>query len=273
MATLRGLVRTLTITKNPWAALTARLTGKSKLITFADGSKFKLTWRQFRYLRDRYEMMRKYHMEQVDEETFKISNGRFVFVGTPVLMYIVSEMESGVYDCDCKNKVVLDVGAFQGESAVFFSGMGATKVIIYEPVVANHRFIKENMRLNNVNAEIHEAGIGVEDKEIMIHYDEANNCFGLSQTGSREMTIKIRNITKVIEESGADIAKIDCEGAEETLLNVPSETLRRLELYIIEVHTPEIKQEITKKFKESGFNLTKDKRVNEQVSVIFLERT
>jgi len=140
-------------------------------------------------------------------------------------------------------------------------------------VAANLRFIRENIRLNNVNAEIHEEGIGVEDGEITVPYDEANNCFGLSKTGPHEMTIKIRNITKVVDESGANVAKIDCEGAEESLLNVPTETLRRVELYIIEVHTPEIKRKVIQKFKESGFNLTKDTGDNEQISLIVLERT
>lgn len=273
MVSLKGLVRTLAVTKNPHAALIARLTGKRRVITFANGTKFRLTWRQFTLLRDSYELMQKYHLEQVDDETFKFSNGRFTFVGSPVLMYLVAEQDAGVYDCDCRGKVVLDIGGFQGESAVFFAGMGAAKVIIYEPVAANHRFIKENMRLNNVNAEVHEAGIGTEDGETTVQYDEANNCFGLTRTGPREMTIKIRNITKVIDESGADVAKFDCEGAEESLINVPTETLRRVKTYIIEVHTPEIKRKVIQKFKESDFILTKDTDENGQISLIFLERT
>lgn len=273
MVSLKGLVRTVTVTKYPYAALIARLSGKRRLITFANGAKLRLTWRQFTLLRDNYEVMVKYHLKQVDDETFKFSNGRFTFVGSPVLMYLVAEQDAGVYDCDCRGKVVLDIGGFQGESAVFFAGMGAKKVIIYEPVATNLRFIRENARLNNVNVEIHEEGIGVEDGEITVTYDEASNCFGLSKTGPHEMKIKIRNITKVIEESGADVAKIDCEGAEESLVNVPTEILRRVGLYIIEVHTPEIKRKVIQKFKESGFNLTKDADENEQISLIFLERT
>jgi FkbM family methyltransferase len=273
MISLKGLTKTFTVTKNPYPALIARLTGKRRQITFANGAKFRLTWRQFTLLRDNYEVMQKYHLEQVDDESFKFSNGRFTFVGSPVLMCLVAEQDAGVYECDCRGKVVLDIGGFQGESAVFFSGMGAKKVVIYEPVAANHRFIEENIRLNKVNAEIHEADIGAEDGEITVRYDEANNCFGLSQIGPREMKIKIRNITKVIEESGAEVTKIDAEGAEESLLNVPAETLKRVELYIIEVHTPEIKRKVIQKFMASGFNLIKDTRENEQISLIFLERT
>ena len=273
MVSLKGLVKTLTVTKYPYAALIAKLNGKRRLITFANGAKFRLTWYQFTLLRDNYELMQKYHLEQVDDEGFKLSNGRFRLVGSPVLMCPVSELDSGIYDCNCQDKVVLDVGGFQGESAVFFSGMGAKKVIIYEPVKAFHRFIKENITVNKVNAEIHEEGIGAVDGEIIIPYEKGNNWIGLSRTGPYEMKIKIRNIAKIIEESGANVAKIDCEGAEECLINVPAETLRRVELYIIEVHTPEIKWKIIQKFKDSGFNLTKDIEENKQFSVIFLERT
>jgi FkbM family methyltransferase len=68
--------------------------------------------------------------------------------------------------------------------------MGANKVIIYEPVTANHQFIKENVRLNHVNAEIHDEGVGDKNGVIVASYGEANNpyssllsslCFGISQ--------------------------------------------------------------------------------------------
>ena len=48
--------------------------------------------------------------------------------------------EKKVYDCDYKDKIVLDVGAFCGETAVFFYLMGAKKVVIYEPVLDHHKY-------------------------------------------------------------------------------------------------------------------------------------
>jgi FkbM family methyltransferase len=239
MVTLSGLARTLTVAKNPHTALILKLTKKRKKITFANGFKFRLTWQQFRFLRDHYKLVKKYNLQQINDETFKIHTDRFQFVGSLVLMCLVDEMESGVYDYDCRGKVVLDIGGFEGESAVFLWGMGAKKVIIYEPVLSHIKFIKENALLNKVNAEIHEEGIGNEDGEITVAYDQADNCFGLERKGlPNKMKIKIRDVAKVIAESGAEVAKIDCEGAEISIVNVPKEILRRLEYVMIEVHTP-----------------------------------
>ncbi|MGD0407177.1 MAG: FkbM family methyltransferase [Candidatus Bathyarchaeia archaeon] len=274
MVTLSGLAGTLSVAKNPHTALALKLTKKRKKITFANGSEFRLTWQQFRFLRDHYKLVEKYNLQQIDDETFKIHTDRFQFVGSLILMCLVDEMESGIYDYDYRGKVVLDIGGFEGDSAVYFWGMGAKKVIIYEPVLAHIKFIKENVLLNKVNAEIHEEGIGKEDGEITIAYDQADNCFGLERKGlPNKMNIKIRDISKVIAESDAEVAKIDCEGAEISLVNVPKEILRRLEYVIIEVHTPQIRQVLIQKFKDSGFILAKGNEENDQqISIICLKR-
>ena len=178
---------------------------------------------------------------------------KFELIGLPILLLLINELESGNYDYDCKGKVVLDVGGFQGETAVFFSGMGAKKVVIYEPVTANHRFISENVRLNHVNAEIHDEGVGESDGVIAVPYEESTDPssvllsslrFGLTQKGPFEMQIKVRNIADIIDKSGATFAKIDCEGAEKNLINVPTNVLRKIEFYIIEVHSAEIKKHL-----------------------------
>jgi FkbM family methyltransferase len=221
MVTLSGLMRTVAVTKNPATAIISKITKKRVAITFKNGDKLHLTWRQFTFFRDHYEIMRQYQVENIDGASFRVRTKKFEFVGSPIIMCVVHELESGNYDCDCQGKVVLDVGGFQGESAVFFSGMGANKVIIYEPVTANHQFIKENVRLNHVNAEIHDEGVGDKNGVIVVPYGEANNCFGISQEGPCEMEIKVRNVADVIDKSGADLAKFDCEGAEKYLVNVP----------------------------------------------------
>jgi hypothetical protein len=76
------------------------------------------------------------------------------------------------------------------------------------------------------------------------------------------MNIKVKNIAKIISESGADVAKIDCEGAEISLISVPKETLRKLEYVIIEAHTPQIRQQLVEKFKNSGFTMERDSGEN-----------
>jgi FkbM family methyltransferase len=275
MVTFRGLTRTLTVTKNPFSIVVMKLTKKRAKVTFANGAQMQLTWPQFRFLRDHYEQVKKYNITQVDDQTFKIQTERYQLVGSINLMCLLDEIESGIYDYDCHGKVVLDVGGFEGESAVFFWAMGAEKVVVYEPVLEHIKFIKENVLLNKVNAEIHGEGIADKDGEITVAYDQADNCFGLEREGlTNKMTIKVRNIAKVIAESDAKVAKIDCEGAEISIVNVPKNILRQLEYVMVEVHSSQIRQLVIQKFKDSGFTIAKDTQEKDQeISIICFKIT
>jgi len=274
MVTIKGLIRTLTIVKNPFSAILLKFTNKRTKITFSHGSRFIVTWSQFRFLRDNYELVKKYHLQQIDFNTFKIITDRFQLIGSQVLICTLDEIESGIYDCDCKGKVVLDIGGFEGDSAVYLWAMGASKVVIYEPVVEHRKYIEENIRLNNINAELHIEGIGNLDGELTIGYTKADNCFGLdTEDQPNKMKIRIKDISKVISESGAEVAKIDCEGAEISLVNVPKEILRKLEYAMIEVHSVQIRQALIQKFKSSGFVLEKgDKECKAPVSLVYFRR-
>jgi FkbM family methyltransferase len=308
MGRLDGLIKTVAVSRNPHVALATRFSKKRRLITFVNGSKFWLTWGQFRILRDNYAVMKKYEIQQLEADSFKIKFETFEFTSPLLTLCIVAqltqkytverladdlfkiksdrselegnldmlccvwELEHGEYDRDCRGKTVLDIGGFQGESAVYFTMKGAKKVVIYEPVAEHHKFIRKNMTLNGIDAEIHEAGIGARDEVQTVGYDKTDAGFGFCASGHHEMQIKIRNIAEVIKESGAAIAKIDCEGAEACLVEVPAEILRQIEVYMIEVHAPKIKKELVRKFKDSGFTLTKSIDKNEQMSVIFLKR-
>jgi FkbM family methyltransferase len=307
MASFRTLSKTLKVTKNPFDLFPLRL-GRERTITFRNGSRLQITWHQFVIFRDCYTELQKYYFEKADKDLFKISNNKssvtcsssivptvcslmkkyqieriendefriknsaIELIGSSDMLNCVKEQDCGEYSCNCQGKTVLDVGGFQGESAVFFSKMGAKKVIVYEPVTSHHKYIKENISLNHVNAEVHQEGIGEKDGIVSIKCEEANAGFGLPCQGKQEIKIRIRNISHVIKESKADIAKIDCEGSEECLCRVTSEILRKIPLYIIEVHSSRIRTALLERIKESGFKLTKEVAKTTMVSVLFFER-
>ena len=81
----------------------------------------------------------------------------------------------------------------------------------------------------------------------------------------------MKNVTRVIEESKADVAKIDCEGAEDCLVTVPSVTLRKIKMYIIEVHSSEIRDRVLRHFSDSGFRVIKETDPVGSVSIISFE--
>jgi FkbM family methyltransferase len=233
-------------------------------------------------------------IHQTDDSTFKVekatlsfkikqlSNGLYyaksdnVSIIGPMesLMVYLVDGEEGIYEYDYKGKTVLDVGGYCGESAVFFGGRGAKKVIIYEPVEAHHELIQKNISLNRVNAELHKEGLGDKNGSLNINYDLTNLGFGLLSTGKKTLTIAIRSAQDIISQSHADIAKIDCEGAELALVGVPSDNLRLIDYYIIETHTNAIKEAITKKFLESGFRQDRAPRHFEnEIYMIYFKRT
>jgi FkbM family methyltransferase len=267
----------MSILKNPFAILSLKLRKKPSKVTFSNGTVFQITWPQFRSLRDSYELVKKYRLQQISDEIFKITINSYQLIGSQTLMHTMEEMGSGVYEYNYQDKVVLDIGGFEGDSAVFFWSKGAKKIVIYEPVLEHHPYIHENIRLNNINAEVHAKGIGTKDDEIVVTYDKADNCFGLKTkktTNKNKMKIKIKNVTHAIVESGADIAKIDCEGAEIALITVSNEILRKLEYIIIEVHTTQIRQQLIEKFKSAGFTMDRyhDGDNDNEISMAYFKR-
>lgn len=310
MMSLNRLAQTVATTSNFSTAILSRQSKQRVPIKFRDGNSFNLTWAQYVNLRDNYQAMRgfkinqidndlfrvknekievtahaqqvnlllrvnsKYNVEQTEEGLFKVNGDNFELIGTPSidgLIFLVNEYLNGDYKYECANKTVLDIGGYQGETAVFFSLLGAKKIIIYEPVLSHHRLIKQNIEKNHVNAEVHGEGIGPKNETITLSYDEISTGLGIKCTGTKKMDIKVRNITEVIKSSDADIAKIDCEGSEECLTEVPNSTLRKIECYMIEAHSAAIKKALIEKFTAAGFEVTKNTK-GDPCSLVWFER-
>jgi FkbM family methyltransferase len=284
--------RTLTLTTNPLVPLSLKRTGTRKLVTIRNGSTYCLTWPQLRILRDNYRFLSKYKILQIGDDLFKITDSRsevnctseqlpMMFelmqdfaiheegvyslkneqqelVGSFAMLSCIRELRTGEYEHDYKDKIVLDVGGFEGESTVYFWQKGAKKVIVFEPVPAHVDTIKKNVALNHVEAEIHQSGIGNQDGTQTIQYDQTDPGFGILNHGAKRVEIQISKASRVVEESGADIAKFDCEGGEQSLVDVPTEILRKIVYYIIEVHSPQIRAAVIEKFLSSGFTLEKE---------------
>jgi FkbM family methyltransferase len=184
---------------------------------------------------------------------YQASDASFVGPADSLMVYLL-ELEKGVYGFDFKGKTVLDVGGYCGESAVFFNKQGAKKIVIYEPIKAHHGLILKNIALNSINADLHEEGIGEYDGAQSLNFEDAmSGDFGILSKGNKSITIKTKRAADIITESHADVAKIDCEGAEMSLLSVPKEVLALVPFYIIEAHSKDIQRAITKKFAESEF--------------------
>ncbi len=129
------------------------------------------------------------------------------------------------------------------------------------------------MKSNLVNAEVHAEGLAEATGEKTIHFDSYDLGFGLTNQGQNEINIKTKKASDLLLESNADIAKIDCEGAESSLLEVPADILRRINLYFIEAHSSQIQSALIKKFEASGFEMIREPmQYNPQVSMLYFKR-
>ncbi len=96
---------------------------------------------------------------------------------------------------------MLDVGAFCGETAVYFARQGAKRVIVYEPVKEHHELIRQNIAINGFTAELHEEGLGDKTGEVSINYDETDLGFGLTNNVKNTRIIVVKSAAELIRKS------------------------------------------------------------------------
>ena len=299
MVTLIGLLRTFTVAAQPLDCLPYQ---DRKTIRFRNGLKLNLTFPQFRDVRDSYTSLKKYeikqlgpdlfevnfgefkttanmhmicviadlshryHVNKLEDDLFRIQGSTFVLEGTSTLLGVFRELFFGEYKTNFKGKVVLDIGGFQGESAVYFWLLGAKKIVIYEPASKYFQFVKKNVEMNHIDAEIHQSGIGNVNGTLLIDVFSPNPP-GVNHVPEKEL-IKITNITEAISRSGADVAKLDCEGAEMSLITVPNEILRKIPLYMLELHGEDVREAVTSKFLSAGFRVRKIENLGNGLSIV-----
>jgi FkbM family methyltransferase len=161
-----------------------------------------------------------------------------------------------MYPCDYRNKTVLDVGGYIGDSARFFLKEGARKIVIYEPVEKNVICMKHNLAEYQKHVEIYQKAIAAEDGEMVISSNYPGGHIGFGNRAGR-YTIKVlgESFHSILSRIEADIAKIDCEGGEKHLLDVADSDLIKIPYWIIEFHDAQIGEKVAQKFQRSGFDI------------------
>jgi hypothetical protein len=126
---------------------------------------------------------------------------------------------------------VLDVGGYLGETAFLFKIWGSDEVVVHEP---NHTLIqhtRETLLFNRVNGVVHELFVNVSCSDKTISW------------------------AKVLED-GFEVAKVDCEGCENYLLDLSDEQLRKVPKWVIECHSSQILKRLCEKFLRAGFTVS-----------------
>lgn len=171
--------------------------------------------------------------------------------------------EYGKYLPDVKGKIVLDIGGYIGDTAVYFSNLGASMVYVYEPHPVLYKMMIKNIELNNIkNIKTNNCGISDEDSIISIKEKKSSNgptaVFGLElpkYNQGKTVEIKVVSFKKIIEDIGEiDLLKMDCEGYEVlALLSCDRIHLKKIKNMVVEYHdNPEM---IIKHLESSGFSV------------------
>ena len=126
---------------------------------------------------------------------------------------------------DFKDKVILDIGADHGSTASFFVKKGAKKIIAVE---------------GNPNQ--------YKQLEYIFGSDPDVTCVFL-------WIDKPIHFISLFQKYNPDIVKIDIEGNESYLLQIPKEIFRMIKVYLIEIHSGLLKDQFVFKLDKYGYSI------------------
>lgn len=199
-------------------------------------------------------------------------NGKKIVATMYQYQDLLSEYFTGeynrLYSGPWQGKRILDLGGFVGDSALFFLQQGAKRVVAYEPVPINIEAMKHNLQEFCDQTEIHEKALhhSSEPTTIFSSFPPGTLGFGLK---GQNYEIECLGITflDLLQQHSVDMIKIDIEGAEEFLLDVPSEELKKIPYWIIETHNADLGEKITTMFGKLGYTATKKLTVAQDVDL------
>jgi len=158
---------------------------------------------------------------------------------------------------DVKGKVVADVGANIGDTAIYFALLGAERVVAFEPVQDICKLAGENIRNNHLGMKVKlvENGVGARGRAMQAGVEGSKGASRISES-SMGAAMEIIGLDEAVGKyrlEGA-VLKLDCEGAEyEIILESSRETLRKFCTIMVEYHHGYLN--LKKRLEECGFRV------------------
>lgn len=159
-----------------------------------------------------------------------------------------------------KGKIVIDIGANIGDTALYFVSRGAKKVIGIEPSKQNFDSAKKNIALNNLSDKIELVLGGCSSKKgtVKIDPNASGTLVSLNEENEGKESIQLITLMEILENENKDsdyILKIDCEGCEyDIILSTPEEIIKRFSHIQIEYHFGYLNMK--KRLESCGFVVT-----------------
>ena len=154
---------------------------------------------------------------------FDLGSAKFKHMYFTILQTFTKQ-EYGLIDIN--DRVVVDVGAFVGDTAIYFALKGARKVYAVEPHPGAYAEMLENIKLNHMESKVVpiNAALGSKPGKIRIMDSDVANTISVYHGSESNGNIEISMVTldQLINDYGIepDVLKMDCEGCEfDVILN------------------------------------------------------
>jgi len=138
------------------------------------------------------------------------------------------------------DRVVVDIGANIGDTAIYFALKGAKHVYAFEPYPYSYNIAKKNIKLNHLEDRITLLNEGCGKSGFVTIKEEYENTGGTDLKNFEEgKKIRIVSLDEIVRRFNLKHAalKVDCEGCEyDLILNASDEALKAFDNIIIEYH-------------------------------------
>ena len=168
------------------------------------------------------------------------------------------------YRANVKDKVVIDVGAYRGESSIYFALQGAKKVIALEPADESYAFALMNIKENKLEDKIVLLNKAIAPHKGFIKLNvlpnaQACNSTIISLPNSEIKQVETVTLDELIAMAGEErigLLKMDCEGCEYSVLSSFSH-FDKIDGIIMEYHNEP--QNLPSLLRSNGFNVKVEK--------------
>jgi len=155
-----------------------------------------------------------------------------------------------------KDKNVLDIGAFVGDSPIYFILKGAKKVYAIEPHPDAYKEMLENIKLNNMQDKIIPINMGInyEKDDINIHIKAVNTQGTLLKSEGNGIKVPAGKLSDIIDKYNIDaqVIKMDCEGCEYDIILKDYDTIKEFDEIEFEYHAYNKKIPVNKLLEKLG---------------------
>ena len=156
-----------------------------------------------------------------------------------------------------KGDTVIDIGAYFGDSAIWWAKEFEAKVIAFEPLPEVFKELTENLRLNHVEDKVIAYNVALGSGEKITGGKGKGTMFNYADL---EQTLETKRLDDFKFEK-VDIIKIDVEGFEYEVLKGAVETIKRFHpKLILETHSTALRQKCDSLLKDLGYGLVVEGR-------------